>query len=185
MSVATAYRGASADEVETNVTKRIEDALSSLEGLDHINSTSQEGSSIVIIRLKNGINTTEAQQDAQRKVEQISNLLPDGADKPIVNKFSTDDAPILQIAVTANMAPTALYDLINDNIKPQLSSVPGVGQIAIIGGNEREIQVNVNQVKLRAYGLSVGQVAQAVNAANASYPAGQIETRRRAVFHSF
>ncbi len=177
VSVATVYRGASADEVETNVTKRIEDALSSLEGLDRINSTSQEGSSIVIIRLKNGINTTEAQQDAQRKVQQISNLLPDGADKPIVNKFSTDDAPILQIAVTANMAPTALYDLINDNIKPQLSSVQGVGQITIIGGNEREIQVNVNQVKLKAYGLSIGQVSQAVNAANASYPAGQIETR--------
>ena len=154
ISVATTYRGASADEVETNVTKRIEDALSSLEGLDRITSTSQEGVSSVVIQLKDGINTTAAQQDAQRKVEQISNLLPDGADRPIINKFSTDDSPILQMGVTANMSPTALFDLIDNNLKPQLSNVSGVGQVRIIGGNEREIQVNVDQRKLKAYGLA-------------------------------
>ena len=162
IGVTTTYRGASADEVETNVTKRIEDALSALEGLDRMTSTSQEGVSNIVIQLKNGINTTEAQQDAQRKVEQISNLLPDGADRPIINKFSTDQAPILQMGVTAKMSPTALYDLINNNLKPQLSNVPGVGQVNIIGGNEREIQVNVSQEKLKAYGLSIGQVAQAI-----------------------
>ncbi len=177
IGVTTVYRGASADEVETNVTKRIEDALSALEGLDRMTSTSQEGASNIVIQLKSGINTTEAQQDAQRRVEQISNLLPDGADRPIINKFSTDQAPILQMGVTAKMPPTALYDLIDKNLKPQLSNVPGVGQVNIIGGNEREIQVNVSQEKLKAYGLSIGQVAQAINAANASYPAGQLETR--------
>lgn len=177
IGVTTTYRGASADEVETNVTKRIEDALSALEGLDRMTSTSQEGASSIVIQLKNGINTTEAQQDAQRKVEQISNLLPDGADRPIINKFSTDQAPILQMGVTAKMSPTALYDLIDKNLKPQLSNVPGVGQVNIIGGNEREIQVNVSQEKLKAYNLSIGQMAQAINAANASYPAGQLETR--------
>ncbi|WP_266364687.1 efflux RND transporter permease subunit [Tellurirhabdus rosea] len=177
ISVATTYRGASADEVETNVTKRIEDALSALEGLDRMTSTSQEGASIVVVQLKNGVNTTLAQQDAQRKVEQIINLLPDEADRPIINKFSTDEIPVLRMGVTANLSPTALYDLIDDNIKPQLSNVSGVGQVNIIGGNEREIQVNVNQERLRAYGLSIGQVSQAIAAANTSYPAGQIETR--------
>ncbi|MEZ0485249.1 efflux RND transporter permease subunit [Fibrella aquatica] len=177
ISVATVYRGASADEVETNVTKRIEDALSALEGLDRMTSTSQEGVSSVIIQLKNGVNTTLAQQDAQRKIEQILNLLPDAADRPILNKFSTDEIPVLRMGVTANMSPTALYDLINNNIKPQLSNVTGVGQVNIIGGNEREIQVNVNTEKLRGYGVSIGQVSQAINAANASYPAGQLETR--------
>ncbi|MDB5240622.1 MAG: acriflavin resistance protein [Spirosoma sp.] len=177
ISVATVYRGASADEVETNVTKRIEDALSALEGLDRMTSTSQEGVSTVIIQLKNGVNTTLAQQDAQRKIEQIINLLPDAADRPILNKFSTDEIPVLRMGVTANMSPTALYDLINNNIKPQLSNVSGVGQVNIIGGNEREIQVNVNSEKLRGYGVSIGQVSQAINAANASYPAGQLETR--------
>ena len=177
ISVATTYRGASADEVETNVTKRIEDALSALEGLDRMTSTSQEGVSSVIIQLKNGVNTTLAQQDAQRKIEQIINLLPDGADRPILNKFSTDEIPVLRMGVTANMSPTALYDLINNDIKPQLSNVSGVGQVNIIGGNERQIQVNVNTEKLRGYGVSIGQVSQAINAANASYPAGQLETR--------
>lgn len=178
ISVATVYRGASADEVETNVTKRIEDALSALEGLDRMTSTSQEGVSSVIIQLKNGVNTTLAQQDAQRKIEQILNQLPDAADRPILNKFSTDEIPVLRMGVTAKMSPTALYDLINNDIKPQLSNVSGVGQVNIIGGNEREIQVNVNTEKLRGYGVSIGQVSQAINAANASYPAGQLETRQ-------
>jgi HAE1 family hydrophobic/amphiphilic exporter-1 len=177
ISVATTYRGASADEVETNVTKRIEDALSSLEGLDRMTSTSQEGASIVIIQLKNGVSTTLAQQDAQRKVEQIVNLLPDGADRPILNKFSTDEIPVLRMGITADMSPTELYDLIDNDLKPQLSNVSGVGQVNIIGGNEREIQVNVDQEKLRAYGVSIGQVSQAITAANTSYPAGQLETR--------
>ncbi|QRR00644.1 efflux RND transporter permease subunit [Dyadobacter sandarakinus] len=177
ISVATTYPGASADEVETNVTKRIEDALSSLEGLDRMTSTSQESASIIVIQLKNGVNTTLAQQDAQRKVEQILNDLPDEADRPIINKFSTDEIPVLRMGVTADLAPTALYDLIDDNIKPQLSNVSGVGQVNVIGGSEREIQVNVDQDKLRAYGVSITQVSQAIAAANTSYPAGSVETR--------
>ncbi|GGB77289.1 efflux RND transporter permease subunit [Dyadobacter sediminis] len=179
ISVATTYPGASADEVETNVTKRVEDALSSLEGLDRMTSTSQESASIIVIQLKNGVNTTLAQQDAQRKVEQILNDLPDEAERPIINKFSTDEIPVLRMGVTANLAPTALYDLIDDNIKPQLSNVSGVGQVNVIGGSEREIQVNVNQDKLRAYGISITQVSQAIAAANTSYPAGSVETREQ------
>lgn len=178
ISVATTYRGASADEVETNVTKRIEDALSSLEGLDRMTATSQEGASIVIIQLKNGVDVTLAQQDAQRKIEQIINLLPDEVDRPILNKFSTDELPVLRMGVTANLSPTKLYDLIDDELKPQLSNVAGVGQVNIIGGNQRQIQVNVNAEKLRGYGVSIGQVAQAINSANTSYPAGQLETRQ-------
>lgn len=178
ISVATTYRGASADEVETNVTKRIEDALSALEGLDRITSSSQEGVSIVIVQLKNGIDVDQAQQDAQRKLEQIANRLPDNTDKPILNKFSTDELPVLRMGVTANMSPTELYDLVDNKLKPQLSNVAGVGQVNIIGGTEREIQVNVDQEKLRAYGISIAQVSQAINAANASYPAGQIETQQ-------
>ena len=177
ISVATTYIGASADEVETNVTKRIEDALSSLEGLDRMTSSSQQGVSIVTIQLKNGINTTLAQQDAQRKVEQIINSLPDEANRPIINKFSTDELPVLRMGVTADMSPTKLFDLIDNELKPQLSNVPGVGQVNIIGGNERQIQVNVDSEKLRAYGISIVQVSQAINSANTSYPAGQLETR--------
>lgn len=177
VSVMTTYRGAAADEVETNVTKHIEDAVSAIEGLDQINSTSQEGVSSVIIQLKQGVSVDLAQQEAQRKVEQIISLLPDDADRPVINKFSTDEIPVLRMGVTANMSPSALYDLLDDKLKPQLSNVPGVGQVTIIGGTERQIQVNVHQEKLRAYKLSIGQVSQAINAANTSYPAGQVKTK--------
>ncbi|MBO9639905.1 MAG: efflux RND transporter permease subunit, partial [Siphonobacter aquaeclarae] len=155
ISVTTTYRGAAADEVETNVTKRIEDAVSALEGLDRITSTSQEGASIVVIQLKNDANVTQAQQDAQRKVDQILPLLPDEADRPVINKFSTDELPVLRMGVTANLSPTQLYDLVDDKLKPQLSNVAGVGQVSVIGGTEREIQVNLDPSKLRAYGVSV------------------------------
>ena len=177
VSVMTTYRGAAADEVETNVTKHIEDAVSAIEGLDQLNSTSQEGVSSVIIQLKQGISVDLAQQEAQRKVEQVIALLPDDADRPVINKFSTDEIPVLRMGVTANMSPSELYDLLDDKLKPQLSNVSGVGQVTIIGGTERQIQVNVNQDKLKGYKMSIGQVAQAVNSANASYPAGQVKTK--------
>ncbi|MDR6195681.1 efflux RND transporter permease subunit [Siphonobacter sp. SORGH_AS_0500] len=178
ISVSTVYRGAAADEVETNVTKKIEDALSSLEGLDRLKSTSQEGVSSVIIQLKNGVDVNQAQQDAQRKIDQILSQLPDDVDDPILNKFSTDELPVLRMGVTAKLAPTQLYDLIDEKLKPQLSNVAGVGQVNLVGGTEREIQVNIDPAKLRAYGISIGQVSQAVYNANASYPAGQIETQQ-------
>lgn len=177
VSVMTTYRGASADEVETNVTKHIEDAVSAIEGLDQISSTSQEGVSSVIIQLKQGVSVDLAQQEAQRKVEQVISLLPDDADRPVINKFSTDEIPVLRMGVTANLSPAALYDLIDDKLKPQLSNVSGVGQVTVIGGSERQIQVNVSQEKLRAYKISIAQVAQAVNYANTSYPAGQVKTK--------
>ncbi|MEO6286602.1 MAG: efflux RND transporter permease subunit [Dyadobacter sp.] len=177
VSVMTTYRGAAADEVETNVTKHIEDAVSAIEGLDQINSTSQEGVSSVIIQLKQGISVDLAQQEAQRKVEQVISLLPDDADRPVINKFSTDEIPVLRMGVTANMSPSALYDLIDDKLKPQLSNVTGVGQVTIIGGTERQIQVNISQDKLKAYRLSIAQVSMAINNANTSYPAGQVKTQ--------
>lgn len=177
VSVMTTYRGASADEVETNVTKHIEDAVSAIEGLDQINSTSQEGVSSVIIQLKQGVSVDLAQQEAQRKVEQVISLLPDDADRPVINKFSTDEIPVLRMGVTANLSPSALYDLIDDKLKPQLSNVTGVGQVTIIGGTERQIQVNISQDKLKAYHLSISQVSAAINNANTSYPAGQVKTQ--------
>lgn len=177
VSVMTTYRGASADEVETNVTKHIEDAVSAIEGLDQINSTSQEGVSSVIIQLKQGVSVDLAQQEAQRKVEQVISLLPDDADRPVINKFSTDEIPVLRMGVTANLSPSELYDLIDDKLKPQLSNVTGVGQVTIIGGTERQIQVNISQAKLKAYHLSISQVSAAINNANTSYPAGQVKTQ--------
>jgi HAE1 family hydrophobic/amphiphilic exporter-1 len=170
LSVVTIYPGAAAGEVETSVTKRIEDALSSLENLDKIQSTSREGVSLVVIQLLQSADVDEAVQDAQRKVNAILARLPDEVESPTINKFSTGDLPVLQLGVSGNLSPTQFYKLAEDRIQPQLAKVQGVGQITLVGGEEREIQVNVDPEKLRAYGLSLNQVTQAIAGANQDFP---------------
>ncbi|TDO24256.1 efflux RND transporter permease subunit [Pedobacter duraquae] len=177
VSVSTVYPGAAAAEVETSVTKKLEDAFSSIEGLDKITSTSQEGVSSVVIQLKTGTDVDKAERDIQRKADQAQNDLPDDIDKPVVNKINLEDAPVIKAGVTSNMAPRALYDFVDKQLLPILQNVNGVGQVNIIGGDERQIQVNIDQEKLKAYGLAIGQVTDALNNANQSFPAGRIETR--------
>lgn len=176
LSVVTVYPGAAAGEVETSVTKRIEDALSSLENLDKIQSTSREGVSLVVIQLLQSADVDEAVQDAQRKVNAILARLPDEVRSPTINKFSTGDLPILQLGVSGSLPPTRFYKLVEDRIQPQLAKVPGVGQITLVGGQEREIQVNVDPEKLRAYGLSLNQVTGAIAGANQDFPTGKVQT---------
>ncbi|MBE7176263.1 MAG: efflux RND transporter permease subunit [Mucilaginibacter polytrichastri] len=176
VSVSTVYAGAAAAEVETSVTKKLEDAFSSVEGLDKISSSSQEGLSQITIQLKTGTDIDKAERDIQRKADQTENDLPDDIDKPIVNKINLEEAPVIKAGVTSKMAPRALYDFVDQDLMPVLQNVTGVGQVNIIGGDEREIQVNVDQGKLQAYGLSIGQVTEALKNANQSFPAGSIET---------
>jgi HAE1 family hydrophobic/amphiphilic exporter-1 len=176
MSIVTVYPGAAAGEVETSVTKRIEDALSSLENLDKIQSNSQEGVSIVTIQLLQSADIDEAVQDAQRKVNAILSQMPDDVDAPTINRFSTDDLPILQLGLSGNLKPTEFYKLVEDRIQPQLAKIQGVGQITLVGGQEREIKVNVDPKRLQAYGLSLNQVTQAIISANQDFPTGKVET---------
>jgi HAE1 family hydrophobic/amphiphilic exporter-1 len=175
MSIVTLYPGAAAGEVETSVTKKIEDALASLENLDKIQSTSQEGVSMVVVQLKQTADINQAVQDAQRKINTIMALLPTEVEPSSINKFSTDDMPILQMGVTAGMKPTEFFKLVEDRIEPQLAKVEGVGQISIIGGDRREIKVNIDPNKLKAYNLSINQVSQAIFNSNQDFPTGKIE----------
>lgn len=179
VSVSTLYPGASAAEVQTTVTKKLEDAFSSVEGLDQINSTSQESVSIITISFKSGTDIDKAERDVQRKADQALNDLPDDAERPQVNKVNLEETPVIKAGITANMAPRNLYDLMDNQLRPILQNVAGVGQVNIIGGDEREIQININQDKLLAYGLSISQITQAVNNANLSFPAGSIETQNQ------
>lgn len=179
VSVSTLYPGASAAEVQTTVTKKLEDAFSSVEGLNQINSTSQESVSIITIEFKSGTDIDKAERDVQRKADQALNDLPDDAERPQVNKVNLEETPVIKAGITANMAPRNLYDLMDNQLRPILQNVAGVGQVNIIGGDEREIQININQDKLLAYGLSIAQITQAVNNANLSFPAGSIETQNQ------
>jgi hydrophobic/amphiphilic exporter-1 (mainly G- bacteria), HAE1 family len=178
VSISTVYPGAAAAEVETSVTRKLEDAFASVEGLDKITSTSQEGVSQIAIQLKSGTDIDEAERNIQRKADQVLNDLPEGIDRPIVSKVNLEETPVIRAGVTSRLAPRNLYDLVDKQLRPVLQNVTGVGQVNIIGGDERQIQVNINQEKLNAYGMSITQVTDAVKYANQSFPAGRIETTR-------
>lgn len=176
VSVSTLYPGASAAEVQTSVTEKLEDAFSSVEGLDQIRSTSQESASIITITFKSGTDIDKAERDLQRKADQTMNDLPDDIERPQVNKVNPEETPVIKAGVTANMAPRKLYDLVDNQLRPILQNVAGVGQVNIIGGDVREIQININQQKLLSFGLSIVELTQAIKNSNLSCPAGSIET---------
>lgn len=174
--VQTVYEGASSDEVETSVTKPIEDAVSSIEGVDMITSSSHEGVSLITIALKQDMNASDAQLDAERKINQIRDQLPDNIKDPVVQQFSMDDLPVLKISATSNVSPTELYDLIDLKVKPLLTNVSGVAQVALIGGNERQINVQLDNNKLYTYNLSTAMVNQIIAMSGMSFPAGEIQS---------
>jgi hydrophobic/amphiphilic exporter-1 (mainly G- bacteria), HAE1 family len=175
LSIVTSYPGASANEVESSVTKKIEDALSSLENVKYMSSTSQEGTSSISIELESDADANVAVQDAQRKLNAVLSQLPTGAKTPSINKFSSDEMPVIKLGVTAKIAPTKLYLLTDNQIKSQLSKLKGVGQVSLVGGSEREIKININKSKIDAYKVSINQIYQAIASANMEMPTGNIE----------
>ncbi len=177
LTVQTVYPGAGASEVETSVTKKIEDALSTLENLKKITSTSLEGISIVTIELNNGANPNQGVQDAQRKINAIKSQLPIEILDPSIDKMSLDERAIMNLAASSSIPSTEFYKLIEDRIKPRLAKLPGVGAVKMTGGNEREIKVNIDAQKLKAYNLSILQVLQAIQTANVEVPAGNVENK--------
>ncbi len=177
ITVSTTYRGASPEEVLTSVTKPLEDALSSVEGIDAMSSSSQEGSSSITLELLSSVKSSDAQLDAERKVRQVLSNLPDGIDEPVVSRMSTDDMPIFKMSVSSNLSDTKLYDLVDKEIKPVLTNIPGVSDVTIIGGTQRQINVDVDNNKLKAYRLSLLNVNTAVAASGVSFPGGKIENR--------
>jgi HAE1 family hydrophobic/amphiphilic exporter-1 len=173
--VTTSYPGASADEVESSVTKKLEDALSALENVKNMSSSSQEGFSSITMELVTGTNTDIALQDAQRKVNAVLYLLPTGAKTPSLLKFSTDEIPVLKLSVHAKMASTKLYQITKDQIKPRLSKINGVAQVTLLGGDKREIKVNIDRDKLTVYNISISNVYNAVSNSNLQFATGKIE----------
>lgn len=175
VTIATAYPGASASEVESAVTKKIEEAVSGINKVDKVQASSEEGLSLVTVVFLQGADIEIALQNTQRKVNQILAELPDGAKTPSLSTFSISDLPVMRLGVTSDMEPRDFYQFLNDFIVPQLVKQPGVGQVSLIGGEEREIQINLDSQKLQIYGLSNLQVAQAIQKANLDYPTGKIK----------
>jgi len=179
--VVTNYPGASPAEVENSVTKKIEDAISSLEDIDNIQSTSYEGASVVVIIFKSSANMDRALENATRKVSNMEYLLPKDVRPPIINNFSMDDIPIVRLGITAKIPSTEIYDLVKNKIKPMISTITGVSQVDLVGGEEREIRINVDNEKLKAHNLSILQVTQAVQSANMEFPTGKIKNQSQEV----
>jgi HAE1 family hydrophobic/amphiphilic exporter-1 len=175
VTISTIYPGAAPTEVETSVTKKIEDAVASLEGIKSMNAISQESISILTIELEAGQNVDLSLQDAQRKINAILGDLPDDADPPSLGKFDLDDLPIMQLAVYSSLNPSEFYDLIKNKIQPSLAKINGVAQVNMLGGTEREIKVNMDRNKLDAYGISPLQVSQTINASNLDFPTGRLK----------
>lgn len=179
--IGTQYPGAGPYEVENSVTKKIEDAVSSLEGIKDVKSISMESYSMTIVRLKYGIDIDRVMQDAQRKISAIKAELPSEVKESSIDKYDFSELPILNISATSNMSDLDFYDFIKNEIKPSIESVSGVAKVELFGGNEREIQVNINEDKLRAFNLSIIQVTQILVNSNLDFPTGKIKDDHRQI----
>ncbi|MEO6732030.1 MAG: efflux RND transporter permease subunit [Ferruginibacter sp.] len=176
ISVTTIYPGAGPAEVETAVTKKIETVLSTLENLESTQAISQEGASIVIATLAYGTDVDKAIQEAQRKVNAITSTLPADAKTPGLGKFALDEMPIMRIGATSDMDETRFTNLFEKIIQPEFARIEGVAKVDIIGGENREIKINVNNDKLKFYNISIVQISNAISKSNLNFPTGSIKS---------
>jgi HAE1 family hydrophobic/amphiphilic exporter-1 len=177
IAVTTVDPGVGPEEIESQITKPIEDAVSSINGIDKVSSTSSEGVSIITAQFVLEKNAQQAEAEVRDKVSGIRNKLPSEIQEPVYNKFDPSDAPVVTYNITSKNDRLTLRDLrtiVDDHIKTLVERVDGVGTVNVIGGLEREIQVSVNTDLLNSLNLSIGQVAQAIRAENINLPAGRV-----------
>jgi HAE1 family hydrophobic/amphiphilic exporter-1 len=166
--------GASPEEIETEITKPVEDAVNTISQVDELRSTSSEGQSLVLIQFELSKNGDVAAQEVQNKINLIVNKLPETAKQPVVQKFDPDATPILQIAVSANRSLRDVTLIADKQIKQKLENARGVGQITIVGGARREIHVEVDPDRLRSYNLTINDVFTALRSQNLELPGGNL-----------
>lgn len=176
--IKTVYPGAEPNEVETSVSRKIEDALSNLEGVDYLVTKSLPNASIIIANLKYGTDLDKSMQDAQRYIDNIRKDLPQDILSPVMSKVSPNDLPIMSISATSDLSATEFYQKMKDDYLPQIQQIKGVAEITVLGGEEREIQVKINQDKLKLYKISMVQVVEAINRSGLDLPAGKVQTEK-------
>ncbi len=175
VSIVTIYPGAGPREVESLVSKPIEEAVSGVNKLDNVRSYSYEGVSVVLAQFNFSASVDQVTNDVQRVVEQARSKLPDDAKAPRISKSDMNAFPILRVSLTGQMPPRDLYQFTKNRLKPRLEQVDGVSAVTIVGGQEREIRVEVDNRKLDAYGISILQVSQAMGRENLDFPTGKID----------
>ncbi|MBQ5855867.1 MAG: efflux RND transporter permease subunit [Bacteroidales bacterium] len=173
--VVTSYSGASAADIETNVSKPLENALNSVSNLKHLSSTSKENISIISLEFEYGIDINEATNDVRDKLDMVTQALPDGISIPTIFKFSMEDMPIMLLSATAEESLNGLDKILDDKVATTLARVNGVGTVSVSGAPKREIQVFVDPDKLAAYGITVESISSTLAYENRNTPAGTID----------
>ncbi len=174
ISVLTSYPGAGPEEIETQVTKKIEDAVASVNGIDQITSSSQEGISSVLIKFRIGVSSDVAASDVREKVSAARGSLPLDVKDPVILKFDINSMPIIYYGVVGKRPSREIRDLADNVIKPQLGKVPGVAAVNVTGGNVREIRVSVHKDRLDAYGIGIQQLVALIQSTNLNFPVGHV-----------
>src|SRR5262245_23243872 len=174
VSVRTNLPGASPEEVEALVTQQVEEVVNTVDGISELRSVSGQGTSIVIATFKLDRNLESAAQDVRDRVNTLGRRLPDDADPPIVQKFDNDSTPVLTIALTADRSIRELTELADKTVRPQLERVGGVGEVQIVGGLDRAINVWIDSERLAAYQIPISAIRDALARQNADVPGGNV-----------
>ena len=173
--VMSSYPGASAEDIETNLTKVLENSLNGVSDLKNLSSTSRENISLITLEFNEGVDVDVATNDVRDKLDMVNSVLPEGASLPLIFKFSADDMPIMIMAATAHESLPALEKILDDKVATPLARVSGVGTVSIAGAPKREIQVYCDPNKLEAYGLTVSTISSLIAAENRNVPSGTID----------
>lgn len=175
LMVMTTYSGASAQDIEQNVTRPLENVLNSVSNLKHITSKSRENISVITLEFEYGEDIDVLTNDVRDKLDMVSSMMPDDAETPIIFKFSSDMIPIIMLSVNASESMPGLYKILDDAVANPLARVSGVGSVSISGAPKREIHVYVDPVRLEAYNLTVEQIGSIIGSENRNIPGGSFD----------
>ena len=175
VTVMTTYAGASASEVETNVTRLVENSLNSVDKLKEITSTSRDNMSMVLLEFEWGTDIDEVMNDVRSYVDMLKDMLPSGCASPYIFKFSSSSLPIINYAITAGDSYAGLEKILNDVMVPQLNRVDGIGNISIMGAPDRYVYVEIDQNKLDAFGIPMESIGSAISSNNINLSSGLIK----------
>jgi len=181
ITVAVIYAGASAEEIESLITKPMEDALATLEGLDTLLSSSQEGVSYVTARFGLGTDIKYAETKVREKVDLVKLRLPEDSEEPKISRFSMSDIPVALLAIYGRKNLADLREIIEEDVKPEIEKISGVGKVEIWGGRERAVKIIINRAVLNARAIALNSVIEAVKKENLNYPVGTIKSEERNV----
>ncbi|MNU58367.1 Multidrug resistance protein MdtB [compost metagenome] len=173
--VVTSYPGATPETVETEVTRPVEDALNAIGGLDEVTSTSYEGRSVVVAKFKLEVQSSAAAQEVRDKIAAIEANFPEDAKKPVISRFDPAAEPVLSVAISStSLDVPALTTLADQKVVRQLTTVAGVGQATLVGARKRQIDVTIDETRMRALGIGINEVVNALRAGNTNSPAGSV-----------